>query len=214
MSEQTLEPCGVLRQLKGPALGTLCVSYMGSGLPSPSSILSSLLLSLRPCSVLIWMESVSTASLTRDIKCGLISFVIQITAWHRPLLTSQHRPLIRSPSFVDSSPRCSLKFVLKEVSLILLLHPPAYLPSALLSSKSMEHTFPHSPAEAGLQRTAGDHWTLGGNGEEFSSCRWVAMVPGRVLLRAGARTQPLLYPSHLSSNEYPSGSSVLLRISS
>lgn len=192
MSEQTLEPCGVLRQLKGSALGTLCMSYMGSGLPSPSSVLSSLLLSLRLCSVLIWMES---ASLTRDIKCGLISFVIQITPWHRPLPTSQHRPLIGSPSFVDNSPRCSLKVVLKEVSLILLLHPPAYLPSALRSSKSMEHTFPHSPAEAGLQRTAGYHWTLGGNGEEFSSCKWVAVVPGRVLLRAGARTQPLLYPS-------------------
>lgn len=94
------------------------------------------------------------ASLTSDIRCGLISFVTQImTCTDLPI--SELGPLSGSPSYVNDFPRCSLKNVLKEVSLLFLLHPPACSPSALHHSVPMGHTLPHSPTKAGLQILTG-----------------------------------------------------------
>lgn len=52
--------------------------------------------------------------------------------WHQTLThTFEHGPLSGSLTYADNSPRCSLKGVPKEVSLNLLLQPPACPPSAL-----------------------------------------------------------------------------------
>ena len=92
--------------------------------------------------------------LTGGIRYGLISFVTQImTGTDLPI--SELGPLTGSPSYVNDSPRCSLKDVLKEVSLLFLLHSPACPPSALHCSVPMGNTLPHSPTKAGLQILTG-----------------------------------------------------------
>lgn len=94
------------------------------------------------------------------------------------------------------------KVVLKEISLILLHNPPACLPFALCSFKSMEHTFPHSRPRPWCNDKPDTTEHSGGNGEEFSHGKWLVMVAVRALLRAGTQTQPqvpantpLLHPS-------------------
>lgn len=119
--------------------------------------------------------------------------------------TSSHIPTWAPqwiPQFCRQCLKMQPKVVLKEISLILLHNPPACLPFALCSFKSMEHTFPHSRPRPWCNDKPDTTEHSGGNGEEFSHGKWLVMVAVRALLRAGTQTQPqvpantpLLHPS-------------------
>ena len=152
--------------------------------------------------------------LTGGIRCGLISFVTQImTGTDLPI--SELGPLTGSPSYVNDSPRCSLKDVLKEVSLLFLLHSPACPPSALHRSVPMGNTLPHSPTKAGLQILTGYYWRFRDNKQNYLAengywwhCGWLFSTQRpRPSLRFRATSPPLQLPT----TENPLGLSVLFR---
>lgn len=122
-------------QLAGPLFVSLVV------VPFSLVILLSLLLSLVLCWALTRVQSQCPASLTGDIKHGLASFVTQITTWHQPphIWTCA---LWWASSYIDNSPRCSLKDILKEISLILLLYPPVCPSSELHPPRQWKTPFP------------------------------------------------------------------------
>lgn len=148
MCEQTLESCGVLRQLRGPAIGSLHVSQMSRW--SPYSLIHSFLSAAEPGALLSSHRNGINEHSLPNWEYKMWPHFLCYPNDHLAL-TSSHIPTWAPqwvPQFCRQFPKMQPKVVLKEVSLILLPNPPACLPSALCSSKSMENTFPHNPAEA------------------------------------------------------------------